>query len=336
MKRLMIIAALVAVPVMAGSIDDVLENFRKHLQSSTKYTTQQKAEVRAKLDTTEGKQKRHVVMEALRILEPKMKKALQLANEQKFEESAAVLKELTKAKDPFVAGNAKVALVDVNSRLRRYEDCVESLDELNEKYKKYVQVSDEFTLHKASILLNLTDFEKASEIAFDFIVNNADGDPELLARANKLYETAGKLAERTPSINLVSRLIIEAHRRLYFEKLDENTVERQQEVVEALDKLIEEASKSSSSSSSSASSSSSGSAQSTPASKGAQGFYNSGAQKQSAPNKSADRDSAKFAWGAMPPKEREQVKVDVQKRFPKRYQMLIEQYYKDLQETDDE
>lgn len=124
---------------------------------------------------------------------------------------------------------------------------------------------------------------------------------------------------------LVERRMRDAHRRLAASEADETTVERQQQIVRDLDKLIKDLEEQQKRAQQAAQQAGAGGAQpSSPAEDSRPGELKGPGEVE------RKRIVAGGEWGSLPPAERERLAQGIARDFPGHYRRLVEEYFKAL------
>jgi hypothetical protein len=124
---------------------------------------------------------------------------------------------------------------------------------------------------------------------------------------------------------LVERRMRDAHRRLAASEADETTLERQQQIVRDLDKLIKDLEKQQQQAQQAAQQAGAGGSQpSSPAEDSRPGELKGPGEVE------RKRVVAGGEWGSLPPAERERLAQGIARDFPGHYRQLVEEYFKTL------
>ncbi|MCH7813137.1 MAG: hypothetical protein IID40_03860 [Planctomycetes bacterium] len=321
--------------VRAG--DDVVEGFVAYVQESDRYDVSAKAflvrqwEERRTEDDTDA-----FLLEGLAVLSDEFRAGLAAFEEDRFADCARVMVGLTAALDPYLSANAAVyeikALV-AGEALPEAEARIDALTALPARLERFSHSAAEMGYLKGYCALGELRYADASRALMVFLERFPEAPQRLRMSATQIL---AELRTRVPErLGEVTDLMDYAGRRLANRDTGSGVQQRQQEVIELLDKLIEEAEQQEQSSSSS--SGAQGSPQPRP----------SGGRTPQSPMDDSMVPQGRAAapqgepgsrqtvrpgevWGAMRPADRERVIQALKDRFPARYRQLVEQYYEEL------
>jgi len=269
------------------------------------------------------------VPDALAVLYPAFRAGLDAFEQEDYAAAARVFGELLNHADPFVAANAayyharslveRGLLEEAEAALLRATDSAHSID-----------ARTPYAPH----LWFLRGYCESSNLRFDEALTSLRHLADRYADAPEAIRAGGRQllleVERRDSTELgqATRLMVYSAQRLRAADAAERTRQRQQEIVDLLDKLIRKAEEQEQQCAG-------GSPGRTPA--------RPAEQSRSAPGQAAgdhrDLHSAPPAnpgeqWGQLPPAEREKILQSLRERFPSRYRQLVEQYYRSLAEQE--
>jgi hypothetical protein len=179
-------------------------------------------------------------------------------------------------------------------------------------------------MHAGCLLAELR-YEGAHAALGRFLKDHQDGDPRLLAEAEKIL---AELASRRPGgLGEIADLMGHCGRRLGRGDSGGEVQGRQQRIVELLDRLIEASEKQESNA---ADLNGRGDSRSQASQSPMQQSQLPGASPEGAPGGLDRSVNPGEAWGRMPPEQRERILQALDDRFPARYRRLVEQYYEQL------
>lgn len=276
------------------------------------------------------------IPEALAVLSPRFKLALDALRDERYEEAARRMHELADAADPYLSWHASAFELKALVYLERTEQgqvLAETLYKHVEELSKLTFLAGEITYLLGYCQLQNLHYDEARQTLSGFAERFPDAPERLRMTAEQMVREI--VARRKDGLGDVSDLMRYAGRELGHGRWDEPVTEKQREAVELLDKLIEEAERQEQSAASSAQGSggsrSSGPPQSTqiPSSPAQQ------SQVVAGPTRIGELRAAPVArpgqmWGKMRPAEREAALQPIRESFPGRYLELIEQYYREL------
>lgn len=274
--------------------------------------------------------------QGLALLSPKFRDGLDAYDAGRNEQCADIMGALRQDPNVFVAVHAAAyeikALVAVDRLLEAGERIEQLLGDKLEglsRVGRYSYLAPEIAfLHGYCLLADLQYVDAAHALA-EFLRVYPDASQRLVVSAEQML---AELQNRQPGrIGEVADLMNYAGRRLTQRDSGPKVRERQQRIIDILDRLIEDAEELENSSSSS-SSSGGGSGQ-----RGGQQPQNPmqdsilpGGRPQEGPLQSGRRANPGEVWGSMPPAERERILQALRDNFPSRYRRLVEQYYEQL------
>lgn len=268
--------------------------------------------------------------QALAVISPRFRDGLDAYEADEYGKAAAIMNELSADADPFVAVHAAVYEIKSLVALDRLLEAGQALATVRggpHSVAEYSYFLPEVDFLQAYTLLADLRYEEAELALKRFLVEHADASPRLTIAARQM---AMELANRTPEkLGDVVDLMDFSGKRLKSVDAGETLRERQQRIIDLLDKLIKEEEDKEKQNSSSGGSGSSGTPNNSPSNPMQQSQLPGGAP-EAGQLRSARRANPGESWGNMPPAERERVLQALRGTFPTRYRQLVEQYYEEL------
>jgi len=275
--------------------------------------------------------------QGLALLSPKFRDGLDAYDAGRNEQCAGIMGALRQDPNAFVAMHAAAyeikALVAMGRLLEAGERIEQLLGDKPEglsRVGKYSYLAPEIAFLQGYCLLTDLQYGATADALYRFLDTYPDASQRLVISARQML---AELENRQPGrIGEVADLMDYAGRRLTHWDSGVKVRERQQRIIDILDRLIEDAEDLESNSSSSSSSSGGDSGQ-----RGGQEPNNPmqdsmlpGGRPPEGPLQSGRRANPGEVWGSMPPAERERILQALRDNFPSRYRRLVEQYYEQL------
>ncbi|MCP4246741.1 MAG: hypothetical protein GY778_06800 [bacterium] len=317
--------------------DEVVEGFVAYVQQSDDYDASAKAFlVRQWEERRADEDAGAFLLEGLAVLSEGFRGGLAAFEEDRFADCARVMAGLSGALAPYLSANAAVyeikALVAVEA-LPEAEVRIDALTALPARLERYTHSAAEMDYLKGYCALGELRYADASRALIAFLERFPDAPRRLRMSATQIL---AELRTRVPErLGEVTDLMDYAGRRLANRDTGSGVQQRQQEAIELLDKLIEEAEQQEQSSSSSSGAQGSPRPRPrndrTPRSPMDDSTVPKG-RAAAPPSESGSRQTVRpgEVWGAMRPAERERIIQALKDRFPARYRQLVEQYYREL------
>jgi hypothetical protein len=274
------------------------------------------------------------VPDALAVLYPVYREALQAFDEQRPADVARLLEPLRSHDDPFLAANADYFTIRALVTLGRYEHveaALASLDTRTDHYAAHTPYAPHLWFIKAFCEARNLRFEQAARSLEALNAQFGDmPEPVRVGAAQLLLEIQrreqGTLGEVATIMDYVAD-------RLQVADNADDVRRRQQQVIALLDRLIEQQQQQEQQCGGGAQRP--GQSQKPP-----QRAQQDPKQESDAPGGAAQvgdlhaapRADPGEAWGKLPPAEREKILQSIRERFPSRYRELVEQYYRALAE----
>ncbi len=313
--------------------DAVIAAFLKHLETHGGFPAEARAFVRERATGIGTAEQRDFLNLAFSVLDPKFKQALDLSDDDKPADAADAFEKLSQADDPFLAAAAANLAATTMIELDDIERCQAMLDRVRNAYQPieaYTTSADHFRFMEAYCLVHTLRYDLAVPALEAFLKNHPDA-PERLRTAARQILT--ELSRRIPGrLGDVRDLLSYASRRIGHGVTDHGVRTRQDQAVELLDRLIEEAEEQEKNC---------GGGDGEGGNQGGQNpggeDPSGGARRSVLPQGEGDvgqlrstRAKPGEMWGKMPPKQREKILQTLQKQFPSQYRELLEQYYTQL------
>ncbi|MBX3395061.1 MAG: hypothetical protein KF841_06800 [Phycisphaerae bacterium] len=269
---------------------------------------------------------------AYAVLSPEFKEGLALLDADKSNDAAVVFERLAQSDDPYLATASAnlgaTALID----LELIDRCEAMLCDVRDRHRpieKYTTASDHFRFMLGYCQVHNLEYELAYGTFEDFLKNYPNAPERLRTTAVQIMT---ELSRRAPGqIGDVRDLLTFAKRKLKTGYTDDTTLNRQDEAVELLAALIEEAEQQEQSNQNGEGEGRGGRGRSSGKNPGG------GATESTLPTGTPGETRLRAStakpgetWGKMPPREREQILQTLQKQFPSQYRELLEQYYREL------
>ncbi|MDR3109942.1 MAG: hypothetical protein LBU65_09705 [Planctomycetaceae bacterium] len=229
-------------------------------------------------------------------------------------------------KQTFLYGTLRLALLEALVRVRMFDEAETLLAEFtaeNTVDAAALRLTAAIAYHQirkvAESKQAIDDFEKLAE--------SDKTTPRRFVEIAKLLKEDIKQSEKENDLQSISRSMNDAHRRLEKGKTGEKTQDVEKGILEALDKSIEKLEKQ----------------LSEQQGEGEQGQQSNNPAKdsrvlrQKGPGDVADKDIGDTAgWGDLPPKEREEALLRMEREFPSHYRAIIESYFREMASSPDD
>lgn len=312
--------------------DTIIDAFLEHLTRATDYDAKARAFVTKQYGETPPDALNDFINLSLSILSPDFKRGLDLLDNDEPGPAAKLFETLSRSEDPYLsvaaASLGATALIE-QEQITRCQALLDHVRAAHDPIERYTTASDHFRFMLGYCQVHDLEYEQAYATFEDFLKNHPRAPDRLRTTAMQILT---ELKRRAPGrLGDVRDLLRYARRRIGHGVTDDDVLNRQEEAIELLDALIEEAEDQENSGGDGGSGEGKGGGKSGGKNPGG------GANRSALPSGSGDvgelrRTRAKPGemWGKMPPKEREQVLQTLQKQFPSQYRELLEQYYKQL------
>ena len=283
-------------------------------------------------NTYRGQLAESFVPDALAVLYPVYREALQAFDEQRSADVVRLLEPLRGHDDPFLAANADYFRIRALVTLGRYEEIEAALASIETR-------KDDYAAHTpyAPHLWFIKGFCEARNLRFEQATRSLEAldaqfgdipEPVRVGAAQLLLEIQrrerGTLGEVATMMDYVADRLRAADRT-------ERVRERQREIIALLDRLIEQQEQQEQQGGGSC-------PRGGQSQRPSQHAQQNPKQESDAPGgagRVGDLHAAPGAdpgevWGKLPPAEREKILQSIRERFPSRYRQLVEQYYRAL------
>ncbi len=280
---------------------------------------------------------RPFLQEALAVLSPTFKTALDAMQEQRFDEARERLGPLTSSADPYLAVHAASVLARALIEQDRTDEAIRLLDAWRNRDQDVIRYSfeqPEMDFMRAYALLRNLKYERAAAAFARFLRDHPDAPDRLKLTARQILQ---ELAQRRPEqLADVADLMDYAGRQLRLGLSNRPVIEAQTQAVQLLDRLIKQSEEQEQQAQ--AGSKESGGGRPGPA----RGRPGAPAQRSTLPEGRMDNGPTHRTpvarpgemWGRMPAQQREKILQTLRKNFPERYRELVEQYYRQLGKQD--
>jgi hypothetical protein len=273
------------------------------------------------------------VSQGLQVLYPELKVALDGRDNAK-------LAELAKSGDPWLAAEASWHIARGLVTEERYEEAQPLLHEIGLKWETESPRVGQALFFQGLCESELLFRDQAQDTLYKFVDGYPEESPRLLEKARTMIDD---LERREPgSIADVADHMETSERKLNLEDSGEQTQEVQEKIVAMLDTLIEQAEEQEKQQQQQQQGQGNGSGQQqkqagAPGNGEGQMQGANGSPQQAPKVVRRIRGATKSAWDDLRDKKREAEALSaIKSKYPPRYQRLIEQYFRDLQETGDE
>jgi tetratricopeptide (TPR) repeat protein len=329
-------------PPASIPLDAIVDEFVKSLDDRKELEEETKTKVLEMVKSLRADEqwKDAVITVALREIYPAYQTALTSLGEERFDEATEQLKELMLSEDPYLSADAEFYLARTFVMLERYEDALPRLEALADpKADKSLHATECTLLHGLSAA-RLLDRETAMMSLERYLAAFPDA-PERMRYAAWRQLTLLRTLKEGQLEDVFERMDYCA-RRLSQEHSAGKTREQQDKIVAMLDNLIEEAEErecgacSGGGGGGSQSQGQSGGGGGNPADGQGEGGQGGNDQTAGDAEKREHRGGPRSAWDQMRQRDRDRVLGAIKGRFPSRYRQLIEEYYRELQEDEDE
>lgn len=275
--------------------------------------------------------------EALAVVSPGYRKALDAMGEQKYADAEKLLVPLTASPDPYIAIHSAAVLARALIEQDKIDDAIKLLDawrDRDEDVARYSFQGPEMDFMRAYGLLKTLKYERAAAALDRFMQDYPDAPDRLRLTARQILQ---ELQQREPQgLGDIADLMGYAGRQLRLGLSDQPVVEAQDQSVELLTRLIKKSEEDEQQGQGGGGGRSGGKGRSG-AARGTQP-PNAPAERSTLPDGRAENGPTHHSptarpgemWGQMPARQREQILQSLRKNFPERYRELVEQYYKQL------
>ena len=334
------IAALLAFAVTAPAdeVDDVIDRFAARVKGDKEFKPEAKkaaADIIAKL-RGDKRVRESAVTESLRALYPGFARGLEAIQRMDAAMAANALEPLLKSPNPFLAADAAYHLGRVKVVEQEYESAQPLFGRVAGEWAKDSVRTGEAMFYKGLCELRMLRRDDAIDTLTAFVESGAPASPRIGFLAQETLRLLMSTGEG--SLDDIAEHMDFSRRRLYLTDAGANTQEVQERIIAMLDVLIDRAEQPP------PSPSDAGSCPITGRSLGQGGSGMSGnspggnASPQTPPRiVRRMRPQARSPWDDLRKRDRGTEALSaIKAKLPARYQELIEQYYRDLQGSDEE
>lgn len=268
--------------------------------------------------------------EALAVLNPAMRQALDAIAADRPQQAVHPLQELLESEDRYAAVNAAYYLARVLTELERYEQAQDVLQPAlaGGKLDQFTFHGDEMWFLRGFLAAQTLNYEQALEALAEFQQRYPQAPERLRVTARQMH---AELAARQPEqLGDVVDLMSYAGRRLRLNESGKPVRQSQDRAVELLDKLIEQQEQCEQQAQARAAAAGRPGGAARPSAPMQQSVLPAGGPAEIGPLHAAPAANPGQMWGRLPPAERQKVLQALQERFPTRYRELVEQYYRQL------
>jgi len=281
----------------------------------------------AKCDDCDGEE---FLTQGLALFSERFRAGLDAYDEEKYAECAEMMASLESDADPFVAVHAASYRIKALVSQENLIDAGGLVDTLltddGERVAQYSYFLPEMRFLRGYCLLSNLEYQDAGVALERFLKEFPDAPQRLtIAAQQMLLELQGRQPGRMGD---VVDLMHYSGRRLTHGDSGERVQQRQDRIVELLDKLIEEAEEQEKGGGGGSGNSRSRGRQ-TPQQPMPDSRLPPGQAREGSLREGRRANPAEM-WGAMPPAERQRVLQALRESFPSRYRQLVEQYYEEL------
>ena len=308
--------------------ETVVDRFIASLDSQETIPLDAREMIRQSWQNCEDCDGEEFLTQGLAVLSEQFRKGLDAYDGDDYETCARVMHDLSVDANPFVRTHARAyeikALVSSNLPQEAGERIAALTAEGRSELDEYSYFPSEIAFLHGYCLLADLQYVAADRALRDFLAAFPDASPRLTVPAQQMLL---ELANRQPDrIGDVVDLMDYAGRRLTHGDSGPPVRDRQQRIIELLDRLIEEAEQREQGGGGGSGSHSRGRSPQSPAPQS----QLPGGKAEEGPLQAGRRASPAEVWGSMPPMQRGQVLQALKESFPSRYRRLVEQYYEEL------
>ncbi len=317
----------------------VVADFARHL-AAAEFTAEQQKQIGALFVAARNDKDKNATLlaDVLKVQHPELERALGLLLDEKTDAALKVFDELVKSEDAYLSAHANFYAARALAMEERYEQALPMLEILTTVQLDKTMFSGEAMFLKGVAQAETLDRRAAIDTLKDFAKSYPFASERMVIGALHLIDELSYLDEGT--LGDVADRMDYSRRRLALAESGERTQDEQTRIVTIIDKLIEEAEEqenqckgggSGSGAPGGGGGSPSGNQQ--PGGPASHSSAAPGQGRMGALHKVA-RGSEDEAWGEARKREREEVLNAIKAKYPERYRVLIEEYYKSLQEDD--
>lgn len=328
--------------------DEIVEAFVKHVGETASYPESARQFVASEWEKRRGKPEAETfLVDALAVLYPDFKAALDLQNGNDASKATEALATLAESDDPYLAVNAAGLAAQAmvgEDRLLNADSLLRAVAEKHGDWRERTTSAGEMLFLSGFSAVQMLRYEQATAELGEFLHNYPNAPERLRKSAEQMVK---ELNTREPDgLGDVHDLMDYARREMELGKSGDDVREKQKKAVDLLAKLVEQAEEQEKQQQQqqqqNSKSQKNGGGKNNNDPRGAKPGAQH-AQKSTLPQGGGDTnlgDNKRVrpgeSWGKMPPKEREALLQALQKRFPSQYRDLVEQYYRELSKENGE
>ncbi len=329
--------------------DEIVEGFVKHVGETASYPETARQFVAAEWAKRRGNPEAETfVVDALAVLYPEFKAALDLQNGNDASKATGALAKLAESDDPYLAVNAAALAAQAmvgEDRLVNADALLRGVEAKHGDWRERTTSAGEMLFLSGFSAVQMLRYEQATAELGEFLHNYANAPERLRKSAEQMIK---ELNTREPDgLSDVHDLMDYARREMDLGKSGDDVREKQKKAVDLLGKLVEQAEdqekqQQQQQQQQNSKSQKNGGGKNNNDPRGAKPGAQH-AQKSTLPQGGGDTnlgDNKRVrpgeSWGKMPAKEREALLQALQKRFPSQYRDLVEQYYRELSKENGE
>jgi tetratricopeptide (TPR) repeat protein len=323
-------------------VNAVLDRFIAAVEANPSFVAEQKRQVALLVEELRQtpEDRGAAITESLRLIYPEFKEALAALGDDNLDMAVVGLEKLNRSADPYLAAAATFYLARAQMLDERFEEAVPLLADLEGKWADKTVNGGEILFLRGVAEVALLKHQEAAKSLAQFLSEYPDAPERMRVGAFRQVEQLKQFQEGT--LSDVHLRMDYSRRRLVLEETGAETRQQQDEIVEILSKLIQEAQERESKSKGGGSGKSQkqgqpGESQGQAQGEGPQGGSTGGGSKGTDTDtlNRLHRGGPQSPWSKLRDKERDPVYSAIKEKFPARYQQLIEQYYKSFQDDDE-
>ena len=315
-----------------------VEGFVSHLETSSFDADARTWVVKKWSERREEKIVGPFLCEALAVLSPEFKKALDAYEAEEYARAAALMQKLTEAKDPYLSANARAFEIKAMVESDLVEDAVDKITALLPAFaemKKHTVHVPELHFLLGFCRLQTLQYDRSRQTLLDFLVAHPEAPRRLRETAMHMVQD---LTRRKPGqIGDVADLTGYAGRRINTGRVDDDTKARQVQAVALLDDLIKQAEEQENAGQGKCKSCNGKGCKKCNGGNKAGGKNASGAKRSQVSGGPTRVGALRTVvarpgeqWGEMRPEQRDRILQTIDGKFPARYRELVKQYYETL------
>lgn len=326
--------AVGAALVSAAAAQDPADTFVERLDSFPGLEPKAAGLIRATWAECDGCDGEEFLTQGLAVLSPAFRDGLDAYDADRYLQAAAIMGKLSGDPNQFLSVNASAYEVKSLVQSERLLEALHRIEAYFERFENpsgHTYLDGEIHFLHGYCLLSDLQYTKAAAALEAFIGRYPGASQRLVVAAQQMLV---ELQNRQPGrIGEVVDLMDFCGRRLRVADAGDNVHDRQQRVIDILDRMIEEAEeneKEQSCDKNSGGGSGGGQGDQSPSNPMQESQLPGGSGSDKADLRAGRRANPAEVWGSMPPAERAKVLQALRDSFPSRYRQLVEQYYEDL------